>query len=349
MKGERGVSRRERLELIAPALTGAALGLLATAVAAAGRACALAPLLALPVGLWLCRVWRRLGERGLSPGLEGALGRFWGRCAAAAYLLWSAVLLTYSAHRYAGRLDLFYEGEGAQWLWLGAGLALALWLGRGDGAPLARSGRIFFLATAATVVFALALALPGVKWENLWPPAAEDWMGLPAAAGLVLSLAGYGVYALCLPRRPGGETRGWPWVGWGCAALAATLFIIVGTFGPTLAGRVEEPFLLLLEGVQVPGAFRRGEAMLSAVLTLADLTLLALLSRGCVGLSRELTGKSWPGWVLCAAAFAAAGWLGMQETMQKWAETVIPAGNLTAGVLLPTLAIFTKEVRKRGK
>ena len=65
-----GISRRGRLELTLTALLPAALGLLGPVTVRAGRLGWLGPLGALPVGLFLGAVWRRLGEISLSRGLE---------------------------------------------------------------------------------------------------------------------------------------------------------------------------------------------------------------------------------------------------------------------------------------
>lgn len=348
-KEKGGCSRRERLELIAAALVPAALGLLRPAILLGGRLSWLGPWLALPFGLCLCRVWGRLGETDLSGGLRGAFGDFLGKLALFLYLLWGLVLLTDSARRYSDRLLTAFEGELVRWIFLFSALGVALWLGRGNGGVLARAGRIFFLAVSLTLCGILLLTLRGVDWRNLAPPGEGDWKGLPGAGALCLSLAGYGIYALCLPRRREEPLeRTWGWAVWGCGGLSVLLFTVLGVFGPALAGWMGDPFLYLLEGVQVPGAFHRGEAGLVAVLSLADLTLLTLLSRGCMVLWRELLPPI-PvlGAVPVAAAFLLAGFLPtMGKTWGEW-EAILPAGNLLLGILLPALAVLTRRVRER--
>ena len=111
-----------------------------------------------------------------------------------------------------------------------------------------------------------------------------------------------------------------------------------------LTAELEEPFLSLLEGVEVPGAFRRGEAVLAAVLIFGDIVLFGLLAHGC----RSLWGRLMPeqargGAVLFVAGaflFSEMEWTGRGEhTMLLW-------GNLMAGILIPVLAFFTKGGRK---
>lgn len=337
--------------MTATALIPAALCLLAPAVQLGGRLGWLGPALALPVGLCLGPAWARLGREDMDRGLEEAFGPLPGRLAAALYLLWGLVLLTDAARRYSERLLTISEGEGVRWLFLLSALGVCLWLGRGRGAAFARAGRLFFLIVGVALGAILLLALPGVDWRNLWPPEPADWRGLPGCGALCLSLAGYGVYALCLPRREGDDRgRTWPWAAWGCGLFAALLFIIVGVFGPALAGGLGDPFLYLLEGVRVPGAFRRGEAGLIAVLTLGDLVLLTLLGRGCMALWGRLV-PAFPGlgWLPVLAAFLMAGVL--SGSARAWAEltAVLPGGNLLMGALLPIFAVLTTAARDRRK
>lgn len=338
------------MELTLTALLPGTLALLGPATARAGRLSWLSPLLALPAGLLLCLVWRRLGREDLSRGLEEAFGLLLGRFCQFLYLLWGLLLLAVSARRYAMRLMEALGEQDLRWLFLLTALGLCLWLSRGRGGVLARTGRIFFLTTAVVLVLILLLALPALNWQNLWPPGSGDFRGLPAGAALSLSLSGYGVYALCLPRRPEGRGKAWPWAVWGALGVSGLLFIVVGTFGPALILRMEEPFLFLLEGVRVPGAFRRGEAALAAALALSDLTLLCLLTRGCRALSGGLVPGLAPlGPWLAAGAFLLAGCLPLGETLRSVAEEWVPLGNLFLGVLLPAFAAFTIKVRKKEK
>jgi len=257
------------------------------------------------------------------------------------YLAWALALLVQSAKGYVHRARVLLP-EG-QWAARAAAVALCLWLVRGDGGVFARSGRMFFLAVTVALGFALIFALPGVDWKNLWPPEGADISALPAGAVTCLSLYGYGVYALCLPRRQEDGPKAWPWAALGGGVLALLLFIIVGTFGPALAASLGDPFLLLLQGVKAPGAFRRGEAALTAVLVLADFTLLALLSRGCVGLWSELTPPRWApvGPVLAGAAILTAG-LGPAA---DWSRC-LPVGNLIFGAAVPVLAALLGRTRR---
>lgn len=340
-----GCSGRERMAVILAALVPAGLGLLGPVISLGGRLSWLGPLLVLPVGLCLAPVWRILGREGLIWGLEKAFGKPGGKGAAILYFLWGLVLLTNSARQYSQRLLAVSEGEGARWFFLLSALAACLLLGRGNEGSFGRAGRIFFLVVGAALGLTAVLGLGGIRWQNLWPPEETDWRGLPGSDALCLSLAGYGVYALCLPAR-GESRRTWPGSGLGCGIFALVLLLVVGTFGPALAGQMGEPFLYLLEGTGAPGAFRRGDAGLLVVLTLGDLLLLSLLGRGCVSLWKELV-PVFPvlGWIPVAGAFLLAG--AVPDLGRTWAH--LPAGNLILGVLLPTVGVLTIQVRERRK
>lgn len=349
-KKEAGLcSGRERTEMTMAALIPAGIGLLGPAIMLAGRLSWLGAALALPVGVCLSPAWRRLGKNGLVEGLEEAFGGPGGKGAMTLYFLWGLILLADSARRYSERLLTVSEGEGVRWFFLFSALAVCLLLGRGSEQGFGRAGRIFFLAAVAALGIAAALGLSGIQWQNLWPPEGADWRGLPGSGALCLSLAGYGVYALCFPARTD-EKGTWAGAVWGCVGLTLLLFLTVGTFGPTLAGQMGEPFLYLLEGVRAPGVFRRGDAGLLVALALGDLLLLSMLGRGCVTLWERLV-PVFPalGWVPVGGAFVLAGVLPGLGRTWAWLSARIPTGNLILGVLLPAVAVLTIRVRERRK
>ena len=290
----------------------AGLGLLGPLLALCGGWAWVLPLACLPAAVGVAELWRRLGDiSDLPRPLRGV------------YLLWGLVLLAASAGASARRLLLSYRGENP-WLYLIAGAALCLWLCGREGKIPCRTGRLLFLPAAAVLLVLLALSLPGLRWENLGMEKAPEGKELAQGFLLCLSLSGYGVYGLSLPGRAGGKT----WRVSLCALLSALLLSLGATFGPVLAAGRQEPVLLLLEGAQVPGIFRHGEAALESGLSLGELVLLMMLAYGC----RAVAGRT--GLLLAAGAILTGGFL------PNGAAKLVPIGNLTMGVLVPIVVLW---------
>lgn len=321
-----------------------ALALLGPLIVVAGRLSWLAPVAAFPLVLGIKRLWQGLNgsQNGLAGGLREAFGGVWGPIIAAFYLLWGHFLLWAAAGRYARRLSAAL-GEG-HWLYLAVGLALALWLGQGGRPLLARGVRVLLLCALTALALALVVALPGVERRNLWPVERADLAGFLPAVALTASLSGWGVFAPAVPGEREGETapsRTWIWTAVGCGALSLLLLAAVGCFGPALAARMDDPFLYLLEGVRVPGAFRRGEAALCALLIPGEVALQALLIRSCTALWGSLAPR-WRGrgvGLTAGAIFLLAGWIGegpVTGNLLFW-------GGLLFGVGLPGLAFLRRK------
>lgn len=334
-----GIPQEQRRALTAAALLPAAVGSLKFPVWAAGRLAWLCPLAALPVGLLLCWVWKGRPGRFLegTPGVGGWL-------LAGLYLAWDVILLWGSAAGSADRLLRSVGTGGHRWVILLTALLLTLYLTRRDQI-LARAGKLFFPVVVVLLLAVFLLNLPSLRWENLTPVVGREIRGVPAGAAWALSLSGYGIYAAFLPARRE-ENGGERWSLWGCAALSALLLAMVGVFGPALTLRMDEPLLYLLSGAGVPGAFQRGEALLSALAALGDLALIGLLSQSGSRLWRYLFGRA--GWIPTVAGFALAlltpgagtailtGWTGF------W-------GNLILGAAIPLFSVLTGKSRRAQK
>ena len=124
----------------------------------------------------------------------------------------------------------------------------------------------------------------------------------------------------------------------------------MGQFGPELCVRLKEPFLQLVAGIGVRGAFQRLEAVAAALWVLADLTLTGLLLFACRAMGRDLLPKRWAKAVPCAAAaaaFAGGLWLFPDgDAARAAAEYWIPAGNLFFLIFFPIMMIFLKKGKK---
>lgn len=307
-------------------------------VQAAGRMAWLCPLALLPVRFLLSRI--RRGREGTF--LEKPPDPV-GRLLAVIYLAWGMALLWGSASSSAGRLLRSLGSGGRRWVILLTALLLTLYLTRRTQI-LTRAGKLFLPTVVVLLVTVLLLSVPGIHWENLLPVNAAELRGLPVGMAWALSLSGYGVYAAFLSPQ-GKEGRG-SWIFWTCAAMSALLMVLTGVFGPALILRMDQPFLYLLSGAGVPGAFQRGEALLMALAALGDLALLGLLAQSCARLWQYLFGKA--GWIPTAVGFALAlvnpetgtaivtGWTGL------W-------GNLILGTGIPVLAAWAGKRRPEEK
>lgn len=336
-KTKRSSSLGPRQALALAALLPAVLSSLKFPVASAGRLAWLCPLALLPAGLLLSR-YRRGGE-GIflekPPDLAG-------RILAVLYLAWGIALLWGSAASSASRLLRSLGAGGRRWVILLTALLLTLYLTR-RAQVLTRAGKLFLPAVAALLLSVLLLSLPHLHGENLLPVTADEVRGLPVAGAWALSLFGYGIYAAFLPaQKETGQGR----ILWVCASVSALLLALTGAFGPALILRMDQPFLYLLSGAGVPGAFQRGEALLMALAALGDLALMGLLSQSCTRLWRYLFGGA--GWIPTVAGFALAlvdpgtgtaivtGWTGL------W-------GNLLLGAGIPFLFVLTGRCRPEEK
>ena len=316
----------QRRAVTAAALLPAAVGLLHPLLETAGSLAWLCPVLALPGALALCWAWRR-GRRG-SSGI-------WGKALSALYLAWGVILLWGSAAKVTRRLTLSMGSEGTPWLILTVILILTIYLTRREEI-LGRAGKLFFPAVVILLAGILLLSLPSLRWENLFPAGGGGEKNLLAGAAWALSLSGYAVYGGLLPTGGEGRTAGGVvWSLWLCGGLSALLLALVGAFGATLCLRMDEPFLYLLSGVGLPGAFQRGESLLSALGALGDLALLGLLAHGCRQLWTGFFGGA--GWVPAVIGGALALVLpGLGSQLLTGPVGLI--GNLILGAVIPLLA-----------
>jgi len=331
--GERVVSVGQRRSLVGCALLPAALNLLQLPVTAAGRGAWLCPLLALPVGLLLCWAWQKEPEEFGCPW-PVKLG----------YLLWGIVLLWGSGARAALRLERAVGSGAKPWTILLALAALTLYLARRQEV-IGRVGRVVFPALAVMLVGVLLLAVPALRWENLFPWRPEDLGGVPLGTLWALSLAGYAVFGRFLTAEREDSGRPGVWCLGGCTALAGLLLAVVGVFAPALALRMDEPFLYLLSGVGVPGAFQRGEALLGAVAALGDLALLGLLAQSCGRLWGDVFGRGRRAPALAGFALAL---LAPRMGVELLTGTVGLAGGLIFGVAVPLIVLLPKKVPREN-
>lgn len=269
----------------------------------AGRAGWTAVLLALPILLlWVALLGNLLRRE--EDSLPAVVRRRFGRVGSwiffLIYIMWAVVVLARRLNGAAGRLGRVY-GDGAGAALALTALLLAVWLTRGTLGALCRAGQMVWLGLLAVAVGVVLLALPKMEWSRVVPDG--GWSEMPGAVGLCLEWASVAAFGAVLTKEVSRERSGrllrWTaGVGLLCTAL---LFIVYGHTGAGLAARLEEPFLIMVQGLSVKGAFARLEALVAALWLGADLVGMALPLYAV----RILAGERFGRWV--AAGLAAAG------------------------------------------
>lgn len=260
------------------------------------------------------------------------------------YLLWTLLTLTLALRLSAARLSVMY-GEGPAFGCVTALLIAAVWMGLGKPSALARAGEIFYLALAVALAGVLFLAAFHVEAGNLWPTV-EETAALPgssaAAAGLLLNILPAAALGEKVSAKPGNGRRAVGWVVAFCVAITLLLGAVAGCLGPRLTVRLPEPFLIMVQGLGIKGAFQRTEALAAALWTLSDLTLFGLMLHAWRELASRLHTGKWSRWsVLPAAAIAMTGGLtlfGSVEKTRLFCNEVLPAVGLVLGLVFPILA-----------
>lgn len=309
----------------------------------AGAAAWLAPLLAfVPVALLLVLAFRRPQQekrRDLGAALCAECPKGVGRLLCVLFLLWALFLLVINAARCSRRLTV---AEGTPEFFSVVVLLLAVWMAARSLPGFARSCEIFNLAMGVGVVAVLVLAATQLRPEYSILFETRELVQLPRTTLSVLGVVSVGLYALFLAGdvtvRPGDRARVLRWSGLLFGALAALLLVILGCFGAPLVAVMERPFLQLVAGLGLDGAFQRLESLVSALWLLGDVALLGLLLFVVKRLTAVVLSRQESMWWAIGAgalAFLAGEALAGNETLLLFfQQSLLPGGSLVVGVLL---------------
>ena len=349
---EERISRTQLTSLVwAGVLAPAAELLPGLTLPAAGKGAWLAPLVALPLvlaGGWL------LGKLGEGRGLAARLAENTaGQAVLILYMVWGELLLALRLRLCARRLLDAGRRDGALWFFLLAVSAAVLWMGLGRLSALARAGQFFLaiLLTAGAVV--LLLSLSHTRAERVLPLWSEDIPDLLSSALPAAGVLGWGLLGAFLlgNAEPDGRTGRWHWPLWGvggCLLLTLSQYVILGNLGPELAGRLDSPFFTLAQSVGVEGAFQRVESVVTALWTLADLTMAGVLLFSLRAMSAALGWKEkrTAALGLILAAVLALTFFSDRQAV-AWNRTAVPLGNLVLGLGLPALVVLGKRLWRK--
>ena len=269
------------------------------------------------------------------------------------YLLWGLFVLAAVLRLSAARMEEIYGKVPSFWIAV-LMLAVAVWVGMGKAAALARAAEIFFLALAATVAGVLLLGTFEVKWQNLYP---VEWTQLPAgsfcSASILLNVAPLAVLGTRISPKKGSKRAVCGWAIAFCVGITWVLVVVLGSVGSGLSARLEIPYLIMVQGLGIKGAFQRTEALVAAVWLLSDLILCGALLRAGNDYITELKSEHWGRWGVPALAIAAlaVGWLLFPaDAVRAFCIRVLPVTGMIAGIILPIIlqVIAYGRTRKGG-
>lgn len=354
------ISMRQLLVLLFVALLSPAIRVLpAETAAVAGQAGWLSSLTALPLALGLCWVFFCLmgnapNGTGLAEVIEGVLGKVLGKGILLIYMVWALVLLCVNTRLCAQRFLATGYRNSSLVLFVAALVAVALWLSWGRLSAFARTGEVFYLILTLALGGVLLFALFHVEAENIFPIWIEDtapvlWSSVP-----VLGVLGYAVFGVFLAggvtRRQGDKARAIKWTAVFCLLLTAIQFINLGNFGPALIARMEQPFFMMVKGIGVQGAFQRVESVVIALWALSDIVFIGLLTFACCTLAKTLFGlkeaKHAAPPVTLLTLLGTLLLFSDAFSLDRFANSVVPAGNLLLGFLLPLVLVPVAALRK---
>ena len=314
----------------------------------------LAPLLALPFLLGLIAVIRRLitaGDRtlGLAEALERRLGRIPGKLFTGLLALW---LVFYGGFilRSGGEriISTVYPSAGLG-IFLPLLLLLSVVFAAGKLRWAGRSAFATLLFFAVALALVLAIAIPAVNADYLWPPVLRRPGKLLLAAVPAADVISPWVCFSFLRGRVTQDRRSLPRAFRGMAVLAllTVLFLVavIGDMGPELAKRQQFPFFVMIKNLRLFDLMERFDALIIGLWMMTDYVFVGMLLASASVALQDLTGsRERRGWVLlCAAGTLAVSVFISRDAFAFFhvSEKLAPAGNLLiAFVLLPLAALF---------
>lgn len=270
------------------------------------------------------------------------------------YMAWTLLLLMLCLRLSGARLEEIY-GETAAMACAVAMLLLAVWMALGKISSFGRAVEIFYMALAVLLVGVLLLAAFEIEKSN-FVVNGEELSAFPkscvAVAGLLLNVYPTTVLMCKVQPQEKAVYQKAKWVIVFCVALALLLGAVIGCLGPKLAGKISSPFLIMVQGLGVRGAFQRVEALIIAVWTLSDLALTGLLLHTWRALVSLVCPKKWSKKsVLPVAVAVIIGWVVFLdlETLWTFSSKVLPTIGLLLGFVCPIFARSLLLIRRKDK
>ncbi len=313
------IGERQRWVWLASGLSGAA----------AARTCGLnwawvfgAGLLA---ALYYIYMDMRLHPQGTAELLPAAFGKA-GKAVAAAVLLWTVLLMAWTANLANGAFPMVKGEPVLGW----TVLALAAWGSWKGPAACARCAGVLCLFLLALYGVIGGFAVPDVQMENLMP--VGNWED-----GLVV----LGVFLLpsavwFLPCTRSRKKPAWQMALLLPAFVGGLALITAGVLSPLLARSQPAALYALAQSVSLFGVVERIEPLLSAAITMGVFCLLSAMACACGQLWKN---RRWSGIACCAAAAALMGWV------ENLDFRILTGGAAVFYVLLPLLVLGRRKNR----
>lgn len=301
------------------------------------------PLLLL--ALWACS--KLFCDRGLCV----EVGKPLGYTIITIYMIWILVVLAVALRLSAVRMEQIYSKVPP--IFFAVSIAVvAGWMGMGKVSALARAAEIFYLALTVMLAGILVLALFKIEWGNLNP---VEWRRLPggglSVAGILLNVAPAAVLGTRVPKKARKARGICGWVVVFCVAVTLVLVSVVGSIGSGLSTRLDIPYLIMVQGLGVKGAFQRTEALVASMWLLSDMILVGLLLRSWHEYAAEMKNEKWGRRSVPIVAVTAVviGWLLFPEGTSAWefGYDVLPTMGMILGLTFPMLLLLVSGVRKR--
>lgn len=305
----------------------------------------LLPVLVLPV--LLAALWTQFGVFGLPKSFLRSIIYIM-------YMVLVLVLLMVSLRLCSSRLEQIYGAVPAR-VGAVALLLAAIRMGLGKTAAFARAGEIFYLALAVTAAGLILLGAAQVEVTNL-VPVSSGLASLPSAgivaAGIILNVYPAGVLGRKVTVGNNARRKVIGWTVAFCIVLVLVLAVVIGCLGPKLTARLPSPFLIMVQGVGIDGAFQRTEALVAALLVLSDFVLIGLLLQTWRTLAENVCPGRWGRWsIFVAAPIAVLGWLLFPgaEDAREFSLTILPVTGILFGLILPVLLKAISCIKKGRK
>lgn len=287
-------------------------------------------------------------------GIGDPLDRFGPRAArvwAGLFLVWGLILTAAQAVRVGSRLSDSLRASPV--LLTAAVLLLSGWIAAGGLPAFARASQIFSLAVGGGFLFICLFGVLRLEWDQvlLWEPG--ELAQVPSGIATVAGVLAVGCFALLIKKNvkpePGARRKVVFRLGRLFLLLAAAMVLILGRFGPVLAGRINRPFFQMVSGLGFEGAFQRLEELVSALWVLGDVALLGFLLLCMERLAVRVTGKAgghevwWLTLLVFLMSLPTVFWNRVLE------GEILLWGTLAAGVLLTLFSALSREGERTSK